>query len=130
MNTLNKKSIGLKFLAAFLFVFGLATLKSGGAILFFDKTAEVAAGDYVSFVLWSNFIAGFFYLIASVGIFFKTRWSVKLVAAISIFTVCLFIAFGFHILTCGLYEMRTVGAMIFRTSVWIIATLILLKIKH
>ena len=45
-------------------VFGIMTIKSGGAVLFTDGEARLAAGDYVSFVLWFNFLAGFLYVVA------------------------------------------------------------------
>ena len=39
-------------------VFGLMTIISGGSVLFIES-ARRAAGDYVPFVLWFNFLAGF-----------------------------------------------------------------------
>ena len=50
--------------------FGLLTIKEGGTILFGDEAARSAAGNYVPFVLWFNFAAGFAYVIAG------ARWSV------------------------------------------------------
>jgi len=38
-------------------VFGVATLLSGGQVLFGNDAARAAAGAYVPFVLWFNFIA-------------------------------------------------------------------------
>ncbi len=38
--------------------FGLLTLKEGGSVLFGDTAARTAAGHYVPFVLWFNFVAG------------------------------------------------------------------------
>jgi len=40
-------------------LFGLLTIREGGAVLFVDGAARVAAGDFVPFVLWFNFLAGF-----------------------------------------------------------------------
>ena len=48
--------------------FGLLTIKSGGAILFGNDAARDAAGNYVPFVLWFNFLAGFAYVIAGAGL--------------------------------------------------------------
>ncbi|WP_425478346.1 hypothetical protein [Stenotrophomonas pictorum] len=39
--------------------FGLMTIWEGGAVLFVDGAARQAAGHYVPFVLWFNFLAGF-----------------------------------------------------------------------
>ena len=40
--------------------FGVMTLKSGGFALFGGVEGKEFAGQYVPFVLWFNFIAGFF----------------------------------------------------------------------
>ncbi len=48
-------------------LFGLVTLKTGGQTLF-TIDGQNAAGDYVPFVLWFNFTAGFFYIITGIGI--------------------------------------------------------------
>lgn len=115
---MTSKSIVRPALSAFLLLFGLATIKSGGAVLFFDPAAEEAAGNYVDFVLWSNFVAGFFYAVAAIGIFFERSWSLKLTAVIALFTVGLLIAFRIHVLSGGAYENRTFWAMILRSFVW------------
>ena len=46
----------LKVLAAVAVAFGLMTLKEGGAVLFVDGAGRQAAGSYVPFVLWFNFL--------------------------------------------------------------------------
>jgi hypothetical protein len=125
--TEKKLGIAFKLLSIFLFIFGVATLKSGSAVLFFDDAAKKASGNYVPFVLWANFLAGFFYIIAAIGIYHQRSWSAKLSKTIAFFTVGLFFAFGIHILTGGLYEPRTVFAMILRCLVWIVSSALLLK---
>ncbi len=40
-------------------VFGIMTLVSGTSILFLSQKASEMAGDFVPFVLWFNFVAGF-----------------------------------------------------------------------
>ncbi len=114
-------------LAAFAIVFGVASIKEGGAVLFFDSTARLNAGDYVSFVLWSNFVAGFFYVAAGFCVVFSRVWALRLSAGIAIFTAGVFAVFGLFILSGGLYEMRTVGAMTLRTAVWVLVTLLLYR---
>jgi hypothetical protein len=99
-------------------LFGLLTIKSGGQVLFGDAVYREAAGNYVPFVLWFNFMAGFVYLIAGIGIAFYQRWSVWLSLLITISTLLVFAAFGLHILADGAYETRTVAAMTLRSTVW------------
>ena len=48
--------------------FGLLTIRSGGNVLFGGAVAQEAAGNYVPFVLWFNFLAGFAYVMGGVGI--------------------------------------------------------------
>lgn len=98
--------------------FGLLTLREGGAILFGDAAARAAAGHYVPFVLWFNFLAGFAYVVAGVGLWTRRRWAAWLAAAIAVSTALVFVAFGVHIQSGGAFEPRTVTAMILRTGIW------------
>ncbi|MDO9189485.1 MAG: hypothetical protein Q7U24_06425 [Sulfurimicrobium sp.] len=99
--------------------FGLLTIKAGGAILFGDVAARTAAGNYVPFVLWFNFLAGFAYTAAGIGLWLRQRWAVWMAAAIAAATILTFAAFGVHIYSGGAYELRTVIAMSLRTLVWV-----------
>lgn len=98
--------------------FGLLTIKEGGTILFGGQAAQISAGDYVPFVLWFNFLAGFAYVIAGIGLWLQYRWAAWLAIVIAVATAFVFAAFGVHIYTGGAYEMRTVIAMSLRTLVW------------
>ena len=98
--------------------FGLLTIKEGGTILFGDEAARSAAGNYVPFVLWFNFVAGFAYVIAGAGLWMQQRWGALLAVAIAVATALIFAAFGAHVYSGGAYEPRTVVAMSLRTLVW------------
>lgn len=104
--------------AVFALVFGLLTLKSGGGVLFFEGP-RLAAGDYVPFVVWFNFLAGFGYIAAAVGLWQWRRWAALLAALLALMTLAVFAAFALHVLAGGAYEMRTVGAMTLRGGVWV-----------
>lgn len=100
-------------------VFGLLTIKSGGDVLFWSEEARIAAGDYVPFVLWFNFVSGFFYILAGVTLLINKAWSVWLAAAILLGTLTVFAALGLSIYIADIaYETRTIGAMVVRTTVW------------
>ncbi len=101
-------------------IFGVMTIKSGSAVLFFDDAAREAAGNYVAFVLWFNFIAGFFYIVAGIGLWLKRAWASKLAIIIAALTTITFAAFGIYILMGGSYELRTVIAMTLRSVIWIV----------
>ncbi|HEY0876905.1 MAG TPA: hypothetical protein VGE10_00485 [Zeimonas sp.] len=100
-------------------VFGLATIRAGARVLFGVPDAVAAAGNYVPFVLWFNFAAGFLYVIAGVGFWLHRRWGSVLAAAIAAATLVVFAAFALHIVTGGAWEPRTLAAMTLRSAVWI-----------
>ena len=109
---------GLRIAAAVAVAFGLLTIMEGGSVLFGSAAARLAAGHYVPFVLWFNFLAGFVYVIAGVGLWVRQRWAVWLALSIATGTAMVFAAFGVHILLGGTFEVRTVAAMSLRTTVW------------
>lgn len=100
-------------------VFGLMTLKEGGGVLFVDGASRAQAGNYVPFVVWFNFLAGFAYVVAGIGLWMRRRWAVGLSVAIALATLAAFAALGLHIAAGGAYEGRTVGAMVLRSVVWV-----------
>jgi hypothetical protein len=98
--------------------FGIATLVSGGRVLFGPDEARAAAGHVVPFVLWFNFLAGFAYLAAAAGLLRARRWAALLSLGIAAATALVFLAFGAHVLRGGAFEPRTVAAMTLRTATW------------
>ena len=130
MSTESKRGFVVWLIAVIAVVFGLLTIKAGGAVLFIDGADRQAAGNYVPFVLWFNFLAGFVYIIAGIGLWLQKRWAVKLSVLIAVATVIIYALFGLHIFGGGLYEKRTVMAMSLRSIVWaVIAILAHQKIR-
>ncbi|MDH5389345.1 MAG: hypothetical protein OEY06_12985 [Gammaproteobacteria bacterium] len=101
-------------------IFGIATIKSGGSVLFIDGNARLAAGHYVPFVLWFNFSAGFVYIIAGLALWLLRPWSAWLSLILAFTTLLVFVAFGLYILNGAEYEIRTVIAMTLRSTIWAI----------
>ena len=118
MTPSSKRSLWIWVISLLGIGFGLLTLREGGAVLFIDGAERQAAGDYVPFVLWFNFLAGFAYVIAGIGLWLRARWAVWLAIAIVAATALVFLAFGVHVLTGGAWETRTLFAMTLRTLVW------------
>lgn len=114
------RSIGIWVVTIVATLFGLLTIKSGGSVLFLDGIARENAGNYVPFVLWFNFIAGFAYILVGIGLFIQKHWAIWLSIFIAVTTLIVFIFFGLHIFNEGLYEVRTVVAMSLRTVIWIV----------
>ncbi len=119
MSTLLARPLTIWAISIVAILFGLLTIKSGGSVIFIDGEARQAAGNYVPFVLWFNFLAGFVYVIAGAGLWMKKQWAVSLSVIIVAGTLIIYAILGLYILGGGLYEMRTVVAMSLRSVVWV-----------
>jgi hypothetical protein len=109
----------LRIAAGVAIVFGFLTIVSGGGVLFGGRAAAAAAGNTVAFVLWFNFLSGFAYILAGVGIAKARHWAVLLSIGMAAAIAAVFALFVLHIVQGGAFEMRTVGAMSLRLVVWI-----------
>ncbi len=116
--TTSHRVVWIRVISAIAIAFGLLTIKEGGAVLFVDGAGREAAGNYVPFVLWFNFLAGFAYIIAGVGLWARQPWAAWLAVATFAGTALTFAAFGMHVYAGGAFEQRTLIAMSARTLVW------------
>ena len=119
MTPLLKNSLWLRGASVVAVLFGLMTVKEGGTVLFGSEAARTAAGAYVPFVLWFNFLAGFAYVAAGLALWWRQGWAVGLALGIALATALVFAAFGVHVVNGGAYETRTMAAMALRTTVWL-----------
>lgn len=110
----------LRLLSGVAIAFGAVTVFSGGRALFGDVLERASVGNAVDFVLWFNFIAGFFYMLAGFALFRRWRWGVWLATLLAVSTALVAGAFGIHVAGGGAYEMRTVGALALRVSFWVL----------
>lgn len=100
--------------------FGLLTLVSGGRALF----GGLDMGAVVPFVQWFNFLAGFAYVAAGLGFWFRTDWATVLSIAIALATAVVFAAFLWNVSKGVAFEARTMGAMGLRLVVWAIISIV------
>ncbi len=119
-STTQQRKLSVWVISVIAVVFGLLTLKEGGAVLAGSEAALTAAGNYIPFVVWFNFVAGFAYVAAGVGLWMQRRWAVGLAIAIAVATALASTALGFMILSDTAFEQRTVFAMGLRTVVWVV----------
>jgi hypothetical protein len=111
------KKIIPSILAIVLAAFGLLTLFLSTSVIFDLFNIREKEGNYVLFVVWANFISSILYLFAAYGLLKSKKWSTQLLGISAIILIAAFLGLLLHINTGGIYETKTVGAMIFRTAV-------------
>ena len=123
----------LKITAIVLLLFALLTLFLSGSVIFNLFGIRAKEGNYVPLVVWANFISSILYLAAAYGLFKMKKWSVWLLVISVVILVAAFIGLKLHISEGGLYEVKTVNAMIFRiglTALLAVASYFLLQNKQ
>ena len=109
----------LRLLAGIAIAFGLMTVFSGSQALFLGPArGGPDLGNVVLPVLWFNFLAGFAYTAAGIGLWRARRWAAQLALALVAATALLFAWLGLHVAGGGAFEVRTVAAMTLRTGFW------------
>ncbi len=103
--------------ATFLVGFGLLTLFLSTSVIFDLFGIRAKEGNYVLFVVWSNFISSILYLFAAYGFLKSKKWTTSLLGISALILIAAFIGLKFYASSGGIYETKTIGAMIFRISV-------------
>lgn len=119
----NQISIWKKAVAIFAILFGMISLFKAGSILFGPQSAGDAVGNFVPFVVWFNFVAGGFYILAGIGIYLGRSWARWVAGLIALGTIIIAVAFVVHLVAGGAFEMQTVGALAIRAGFWSVVTL-------
>ena len=117
------KKIILYLVAAVLTGFGLLTLFLSASVIFDLFDIRSKEGNYVLFVVWSNFISSLLYLVAVYGLITSKKWTYKILGLSAIILTIAFIGFLFYIQSGGIHETKTVGAMVFRIAMTVALTL-------
>ncbi len=108
-------------------LFGIVTLFMSTSVIFGLFDIREREGNYVLFVVVANFLCAFLYLAAAYGFFAKKKWTTMVLNFSVGVLIITFIGLGIHIFSGGIYEQRTIGAMIFRTLITIGFTLVSYK---
>ena len=108
------KKVILYLVVAVLTVFGLLTMFLSTSVIFdlFDVRAK--EGNYVLFVVWSNFISSFIYLISVYGLLSSKNWTFRALGLATLILTIAFVGFLFYIQSGGIHETKTISAMVFR----------------
>lgn len=110
--------------AAILTAFGLLTLFLSTSVIFDLFGIRAKEGNYVLFVVWSNFISSILYIFAAYGFIKNKRWTATLLVISTLILIAAFIGLKIHINSGGIYETKTIGAMIFRIAVTFVFAII------
>ena len=100
--------------------FGLLTIFLSGSVIFDLFGIRAKEGNYVPLVVWANFISSILYVVAAYGLLKMKKWTVWLLVISAVILVAAFIGLKIHISEGGLYEAKTVNAMIFRMGLTIL----------
>ncbi len=116
------------FISGFLIaLFGIVTLFMSTSVIFGLFDIREKEGNYVLFVVIANFVCAFLYLAAAYGFFTKKKWTTMVLNFSVGVLVIAFIGLGIHIYSGGIYEHKTVYAMMFRVFITLGFLLISLK---
>ena len=111
-------------LATILAGFGLLTLFLSTSVIFDLFGIRAKEGNYVLFVVWSNFISSILYLFAAYGFIKIKKWTTSLLGISTLILITAFIGLKIYVNSGGIYETKTIGAMIFRISVTLVFAII------
>ncbi len=118
----NRKTLPY-ILAALLAVFGLSTLFMSTSIFLDLFNVREQEGNYVLLVVWANWLCSLLYLAAAYGFIKRKRWALGLLLTSTGVLLFAFAGLLNHINSGGLYETKTIGALIFRVVVTLIFAL-------
>ena len=104
-------------IAGILAFFGFVTLFLSGSVILDLFGIRAKEGNYVLFVVWANFISSILYLVAAVGFIKLKTWTLRPLGVSVLVLLLAFAGLFIHIYTGGVYETKTIGAMVFRIIV-------------
>ena len=107
-------------LAVALGLFALLTLFLSSSVIFDLFNIREKEGNYVLFVVWANFISSMIYLIAVYGLVKAKKGTALVLLVSAIILSVAFISLKIHISNGGIYEAKTVKAMIFRIGLTLV----------
>lgn len=115
----------LRYSSAIILIgFGLITLFLSTSVILDLFGIRALEGNYVLFIVWANFIASVLYLPAAYGLLKFKKWTTALLGLATVILAVSFVWLKVYIGQGGVYETKTVGAMIFRTGLTLAFTLV------
>lgn len=124
------KTKGKYILATVLGAFGLLTVFLTSSVLLDLFGMREKEGHYVLAIVWANLIAGLVYLLTAYGVIKEEKWTVKSLLIALIVLIIGQILFFAHVVNGGLYETKTVGAMIFRIAFTVLLAVLAFQLNR
>ena len=112
-----KKNLFTYFPVVLLIAFALLTLFLSSSVIFDWFGIRGKEGNYVLLVVWANFISSILYLAAAYGFLKQKKLTFKILNLSASILIMALVGLFIHINSGGLYETKTIGAMIFRIIV-------------
>ena len=110
--------------ATLLVGFGLLTLFLSTSVIFDLFGIRAKEGNYVLFVVWSNFISSLLYLVAAYGFSKGRKWTATLLGISTTILIAAFIGLMIHVSAGGMHEAKTISAILFRIAVTLVFTIL------
>ena len=115
-----KTKIILNTTGGLLSLFGIITLIASTAVIFDLFGMREKEGNYVLFVVMLNLICAVLYLIAAYSIFKRKAGAIIILYLSVILLILTFVALVIYIYAGGIYENKTIYALIFRIFISLI----------
>lgn len=114
---------GLRYLSIILLIaFGALSVFLTSSVLLDLFGIREAEGNYVPFIVYANLICGILYLVTAFLLFRKKMASVYPLAIATLVLIVAYLALQVHIEQGGLFEQKTVKAMLIRIVFTVIMT--------
>ncbi len=110
------KKLALPFFIVLLATFGLITLFLSGSVIFDLFGMREKEGNFVPFVVAANFFVALGYLASLPGFYGRKNWAVSILFIAALLLLVTFAGLMVHINTGGVYETKTVGALLVRIA--------------
>lgn len=111
------KRIAFFIIALVLSVFGVVTVFMSSSVIFDLFDIRSREGNYVLFIVWANLISGLLFIITAFAFLKKKTWTAMPLSVSAGILILAFLGLIMHINAGGIYEAKTVGAMIFRITI-------------
>jgi hypothetical protein len=119
----NKKLVN-NVSATVLVLFALLTLFLSSSVIFDWFGIRAKEGNYVLFIVWANFICSVLYLFAAYGFIKRAKWTFWMLLMALVILIVAFSTLFLYINNGGVYEEKTIDAMIFRMLVTLVFSIL------